>query len=378
MTGRQLFRRRFVEEWKFQWKVLRSVFDWSIILYAVVPAFIVAPLVYMEMWQDIHIYWSEEIPLSILIGIILMLSIIGNFRTFLLEADMLFLMQRKQVLYQLKLSGFLYSICQIILSTAVIFIVILPILLFMYDFVVMDILFLFIVVNACRFSMLTLKKVITRVITRWMIFPVVFMVTYMLILHVNGVLLAAASVVVIGGVCYFHVTRFVRTNRYFLQELVIEQTERVRYIKFILMFSQEVEQAPVKQRKLPMLFPNSKHMFQKRNKENGLLEFLLKAFLRHKGYMVSLSQIVGLTIFGVIVLPVWLKWMLCICFVFFLNTWTKSIYLKLIESPFFVVVPYGGEEVTYAVWPRFRRWIVGPSIVFVAGVSLVLSVKAFF
>ncbi|UJL45238.1 ABC transporter permease [Virgibacillus sp. NKC19-16] len=378
MTGRQLFRRRFVEEWKFQWKVLRSVFDWSVILYVVVPALIIAPFVYIEMWQDIHLYWSEEIPFSILIGLILILFIIGNFRTFLLEADLLFLMQRKKLIYQLKLSGFLYSVLRVILSTALMFIVILPILVFIYDFLVMDISFLFIAVIAFRLSFLSLKKIITRTVTKWIVFPAVFMVSHLLILNMNSMMLAVGSLLVIGFVCYFHMTQFVKTNRHFLQELAIEQSERVRYIKLILNFSQEVEKPPVKQGKRPMLFRNSGRFFQVRSKENGLLEFLLKAFLRNKGYMASYSQLVGLSLFGIIVLPVWLKWIVFLCFIFFVNTWIKNIYREMMDSAFFAVVPYGDEELSDAVRPRFRRWIVIPSAVFVGGLSFLLSFIEFF
>ncbi|WP_449355548.1 ABC transporter permease [Virgibacillus natechei] len=378
MTGRQLFRRRFVEEWKFQWKVLRSVFDWTVILYVVIPALVVAPFVYMEMWQDIHLYWSEEIPFAILLGLILILSVIGNFRTFLLEADLLFLVQRKKFLYQLKLSGFLYSVLGVILSTAVLFIVILPIFVFIYDFFVMDILCLFVAVNAFRFLLLTIKKIISRSLRKWIAFPAVFVVAFMLILNADSMMLAIGSLLIIGFVCYFHLTQFVTTNRYFLQELAIEQSERVRYIKLILNFSQEVEMPPVKQRKRPMLFRNSGRVFKVRSKENSLLEFLLKAFLRNKGYIKSYTQIIGLSLFGIIVLPVWLKWILFLCFTLFVNTWIKSIYRQMMVSPFFTVVPYGDEALSDAVWPRFRKWIAIPSAVFVGGLSFLLSLLEFF
>ncbi|PWA09744.1 hypothetical protein DCC39_12320 [Pueribacillus theae] len=373
MSGRQLFRKRLIQEWKFQWGVLRSVFDWTIILYMAIPAMILIPFLYADVWKNIHLYWSEEFPFSILLLLVLLLSTRGNFRTYVREADLLYVIQRKKLFYQLKLHSFLFSVFQLVAGVALIFIVILPIVIRIYQFSPMEVLLLFLEICAFRLLFLTLKKIMNRALYKWIFFPLTFIVTARVILYTDSVILGVLSIVIIFIIVMFHLTKIIKTNRLFYKEIEIEHAERIRYIKLILNFSMEVEKEITDQRKKPVvLFRKSRRIFKKRNSENGLLELLIKAFLRNKSHLILYCQFVIVTMYAITVSPVVLKWIVFLCSCFAVNDWLKALYTKMLDNSFFAVVPFE-QELTNVVWFRFKRWIALPAVIFIGVFTLIMT-----
>lgn len=373
MKGRKLFIQRLFQEWHFQWRVIQSVLDWTIMLYIAIPSIIMAPFLYMDAWKYVHFYWSDQIPFFMLLLLILLLTARGNFRTYLMEADLLYLLQRKTLLHQLKLYSFLSSSFQIILNVTFIFILILPILVLVYQFTPTDVLLLYLAVSSFRFLFLTFKKIINQSFKKWMIYFLTFIISTVLILNINSVIYVMGSILCIFVIFIFHLTQITKTNRWFLKEIEIENIERNRYIKLILNFSMELEKETNHQSKRPFrFFRQSKRLFMIHNRENGLLEILLKAFLRNKSYLTSYFQLMIWTIFAVIVLPIWLKWVVFICFIFFINSWLKSLYNKMLASHFFYVVPYN-KDLLKAVWIRFKKWMSLPVIILIGVLSGLLT-----
>jgi ABC-2 type transport system permease protein len=373
MSGKQLFKKRLVKEWKSQWKVIRSVLDWTIAVYLAIPAIIAVVVIYTSAWKNDHQYWSEGIPFFVLLLIILLLLLLGNFRTYLEEADLIFLLQRKQLLYQLKLYGFLYSAFQAIVGVVFLFIAILPILFTIYKFSIVETMMLFIAVSAFHFLCLTLKKIIRRRLYKWLVFPLCFILTFLLILFANPVVYGIVSIIGISYLIYYHITQLTKQNHWFLKEIEIEGEERRRYTELILNLSMEVEKDTTKQRRKPLLFRQSGRIFRKRNNENGLLELYLKAFLRKKSYVFTYYQLLAVTCTAIILLPLWIKWIVFICFIFFISSWLHSLYAKMIKSPFFSIVPVK-KELSDSVWFRFKKVLTIPAIIFIGSVTVLTSI----
>lgn len=374
MSGRQLFTKRLLQELKVQWGVIRSVFDWTIILYMAIPAMILIPFLYVDAWQNIHLYWSEKIPFSILFLIVLLLSTRGNFRTYAMEADLLYVIQRKKLFYQMKLHSFLFSVFQLVAGVAFIFILLLPIFILMYQFAPIEVLSLYLAICAFRLLFLTLKKIMNRTLYKWIFFPLTFIIAARVILHTDTVLLGVLSIIFIFIIIIFHLTKIIKTNRLFYKEIEIEHEERIRYIKLIFTFSMEVEKEITDQRKKPIfLFRKSRRIFKKRNGENGLLELLLKAFVRNKSHLTLYCQFVIVTLYAITVSPVVLKWFFFLCSCFAVNYWLKALYTEMLKNSFFAVVPFE-QELTNVVWLRFKRWIALPAITFIGVFTLILTI----
>jgi ABC-2 type transport system permease protein len=375
MKVRKLFFNRVIEEWRFQWGVLHSVLDWTIQLYFLVPALIIVPLVYMDVWRNIDYYWNSTIPFFFLLSFILLLLCRGNFRTYLQEADLLHLIQQQKLIYGLKLGGFYLSLVQLLIGQLIIFIICLPVLFMRYSFSSWHIFCLFISISAFRMVVLTLKKVLDRPIWKWVFFTLVLTGFAVLILNTNTLVTGILGLIVNLFIIWLHTYKLLATRRLFSKEIDIERTEKIKLIKFILHFSNPVEKENTFLSKKPiLLFRNSKRLFKNRTKINGLTEISLKSLLRHRQNLVSYFQILFITSFALIVSPIWIKWLVYFLFVFYINAWLKALFKKISSSSFFTVIPIQADTAKEADL-RFRRILSLPLIVLL---GLVLLVQTFF
>lgn len=378
MRGKTIFFDRLKEEFFYQLKVLRTVFDWSVILYMVVPFVVILPLFYWDLWQNPQLYWHENIPFIFLLVILLFVSMLGNFRTFVYDADILFLLRKKSLFYSLKSWAFFYSVCRGILGTALLIGLVLPILVLVYDFSFINISFLLLFIIAYQLVQLTIKKVNLHHLWQKILHVLIISCFAYLYINLNEYLLFLMNLLMIGAFCYAQLIMFVQSKRHFIYELNIEKKERVRHIQWILMASNEVEKLPTRKFRKPLLFFPSKRIFRKQEKrqQNGLLELLLKAFFRNGVLLNGYLFLISLFVLVIFFVPFWLKWFGFVIFSLLINSLTKSIYNRLLNEPFFNVVPY--KEANYTiVWKSFRKWVGLPTIIFLFCITVVLSFSAF-
>jgi ABC-2 type transport system permease protein len=373
MSASRLFFSRAGEELSYQWRVLRSVLDWTIVVYFVIPVLIAAPFLYEDIWQNHHLYWSDKLPYALLFIIALLLSSPGNFRTYLMEADLLHLIQKKALLDPLKRSGFFLSFFGAFLRVFVIFILLLPLFFGVYGLNVHELVSLYLAACSFRLLFLTIKKVFVRNWSKTSLFFILLILIVTLSVNAKPLVTGLVSLFVIGAVFIHHLSQIANTNRWFLKEIEIENRERVRFIKLIMNFSMEVEKEPVNQRNQPLIFwRGSRRIFKKRSKENGVLDLLMKGFLR-RNYLMSYLQITGITVSAIIVLPVWIKWVVFLGFAFFIRSWLKSVFRKMMESPFFEIIPYD-KEVSESAWLRFNKVLSYPVICLAGVLSAVFTI----
>ncbi|MGG3888812.1 ABC transporter permease [Metabacillus fastidiosus] len=372
MTGRQLFNKRLIEELKFQSGIIRSVVDWTIAVYIIIPALVAAVMIYKEAWQNISLYWHEDLRISFLLVLVFLFSLSGNFRTHIMEADLLYIIQREKLLYGLKLHAFIFSIMLTMLQVIILFICVLPILVKAYHLSLIEILFLYIAVFCFRLFLMTLKKILNRNVYKWTLFPLVSIIFILFILNLPYVIYGIGSVITIFSIVYFHMKQLRKTNRWFLKELEIEDRERVRYIQLIMSFSTEVEKAPNRLRKTPFIFPKSKRIFSDDSPEIRLLELLLKSFLRNKASVFAYLQITMITFSAIIIVPILLKWIIFICSIFFIHYWLHHLYRKMLDSPFFAIVPI---DEKYSAWSHFRMYLLFPPVIVFAITVIFITIR---
>lgn len=372
MSGRALFFRRLIHEWRYQFGVIRTVVDWTILLYLLIPALVLAPFLYRDMWEYIELYWSEKIPFGFMLFLLLLLSSSGNFRTFLMEADVLYLLQRRQLIHHLKIYSFLMSFFQIILGSALLFVIVLPILKLVYHQTTLEVLQLFLTIIAFRMISITFKKITPRQLFNWVVMPVIFIAGLVLLFKVDLMALGLGSAVCIVAVSIYHFTQMPKMSRWFFKEIEVEREESVKYIRLIFALSPDIEKVAKGTKKKPLLiYRKSGRIFSVRNKRNGLLELTIKGFLRNKADLKLFIQMTLLASSAIFILPLWLKWVVYLSFIIFMNIWLKSTFEKMLKSPFFAVVPFD-KETGYAVWPRFKKYFYLPALIFTS-VIVVLS-----
>ncbi|MET1247702.1 ABC transporter permease [Sporolactobacillus sp. STCC-11] len=372
MIGQKIVIKRLLQEWIMQWKVIQSVVDFWILLYIVVPAAILLPVLYHELWQNVNRYWSPLLPLTFLLYVMLFLSSGGNFRTYLFKADQLFLLQKTTVIHQIKQCALFLSLIHRLLVTVLIYVVALPILIRAFHFDATSIICLFIMFIAYQLIVLTLKKYIRRLLYQKIIL-------FFMLGSASALLSICTPLIngMVGGIIVISMIGILfnqaKSTRAFTRELDIEESERNKYVHLIMGFSMTSEKVPmIRNRKPLILFRNSKRMFKVRSQANGLLEVVLKVFLRDASLIKSYFTFILLTSIAILLIPFWAKWILLAAFFFFMKFWLNIAFKRIIDHNFFYVVPYA-RSIEGEVWARFKRWVTYPSLAWLGGILSILS-----
>jgi ABC-2 type transport system permease protein len=373
MTGSRLFLLRWKNEWKFKIHILRSVVDWTIFLYLVIPGLIFFVIFYKDFWLHTSSYWMDFIPFWGLLGIMVMLNTGGNIRTFQYEADALHLLQENRLLFTLKTYGLMTTLLNSLITTGIIIGIALPVLLHIYHLNPVDICSLFINLFATKLLILTMKKIIHHKIIKRLILIasilIIVSIIHELPFYTTGIIGLLISMVLISYLSFK-----VNKNRYlFMRELEIEQEERNKYIQWIYQISSEIEKESVLYRKKPLLlFRNSARIFQERNEETGLLELLLKSFLRNRQYVMSYYRMLAISCVAILLFPLWVKLGLFIAYFFFIDFWISHIVKKSFDHPFFKLVAVK-EDVKLLVTHRFQKIVRLPGLLIIGGLVVVFS-----
>lgn len=122
-----LFRRLF-DYYKYQFKVLHAVIDWTVALYIVLPAiaFVIYQYIDLMNGRGLLYEWSEVAEWRWLYAVCGLIMFTGSIRTFLMEADKVFLLQKKEIIYQLKRYALLYSFLVTMAKWLLLFFIVLP------------------------------------------------------------------------------------------------------------------------------------------------------------------------------------------------------------------------------------------------------------
>ncbi|WXB83231.1 ABC transporter permease [Bacillus subtilis subsp. subtilis] len=128
MNGRTLFFRRLFDYYKYQFKVLHAVIDWTVALYIVLPAiaFVIYQYIDLMNGRGLLYEWSEVAEWRWLYAVCVLIMFTGSIRTFLMEADKVFLLQKKEIIYQLKRYALLYSFLATLAKWLLLFFIVLP------------------------------------------------------------------------------------------------------------------------------------------------------------------------------------------------------------------------------------------------------------
>lgn len=91
-------------------------------------------------------------------------------------------------------------------------------------------------------------------------------------------------------------------------EVMLEQEEKTKYIKWIFMMAPDLEKPVVSMRTKLLLFRNSRRIFNTRTAITGLAELFLKIFMRDPSYIFSYFQIISVSAAGILLIPpLWIK-----------------------------------------------------------------------
>lgn len=124
---KQQFYRRLRHELQRKWKSIRSVTDWTIALYFIVPALVFSGIYYHSLWTR---ELSAEEPAYFLLGLFVFsfATYSRGMRSFFEKADSLFLIQHPVHMQKLIKYGMVYTCIRISITNIIVTLIMLPIL----------------------------------------------------------------------------------------------------------------------------------------------------------------------------------------------------------------------------------------------------------
>lgn len=343
MTSRKLFIIRLKQNWKYQFGHIKTILDWTIWVYLVIPTVIIGAFIYRSWWIEIP-GWAEVISFPMIFAISFLFLWRGHFQTYVRDADRIFVMKNERLLLGLKQAGIIYSYAFQLMPAVLIGLLMAP---FWLGYLELELgkLILFVALwLSMKWVILGVKGKLNVNLRGWrsllrgipiFIGAIINWIISYYALN-GGYVVPAIFIMIIQTLSsYFLVNKRFTSVKTFEQDLAIDELEKDKYIGLIFGLSMDIEKLPkpATPRKSPLLYSKSNRLFRKRTKRNGFLELFIKVATRNVEYILRYLQILGVTSAAVSTLPpIWLKIAIAIFGYLFLLSWTDSVWQKIIGS----------------------------------------------
>ncbi|WP_368654605.1 ABC transporter permease [Ornithinibacillus sp. 4-3] len=343
MKSRSLFLTRWIQDIKYQLSVYRLVIDWTVIIYATIPALAIFIYAYHSWWLEIP-NWVQDVPMS---GVFLLLFLFlwyGAFRTYVREADLVFLLRKPRLLLHLKRFGLGYSIVKQIVPASILALVLAPFWFKHFQWGFSQLISFVLLWTALRCFVLGVKGQLQQEKRFWknriywlgliLATALLWVISYYCIFY-GGFLLSIGLFIIFIAIAFYVIRKRFLTLHTLEQDLLIENHQRNKIVNTIFNLSFELEGMPKRtsSRKTPLLFRKSQRIFSNRTAEKGFHELFMKASLRERTYLYKYLQIIGWTNAAVILFPKWwIKILILVIGLFVLNVWLKEVWDKVIGS----------------------------------------------
>jgi ABC-2 type transport system permease protein len=315
----QLFLKRLVSEWRFQYTAWKSVINWIVAIYIVLPAAAVGVYGYIMLWRQPPA-WLGLISLSWLAAGVFYSAWSGTIRILVEEADQLFLLQRGDWIRHLTGLSLCYSAVVNLITSLLLFVLLSPALILHLSWTQIG-MFLA-VASLLRFDFGLAKHRLAAWGNGWTRFLIKISLFLTLgIPFVWGIGLIMnhmfTSMAVIALLVLLSVVQIVeRLNQRgtFLSDVAQEMSARLHYASLMLRISGLTFKKPHPQRRRPWLFPRSNNLFRERNAINNLTELCIKVFLRNPRNIVVYLVLMALCVAFAWPYTAWFKLIIWACY----------------------------------------------------------------
>ncbi|AYV66554.1 hypothetical protein C2I06_06500 [Niallia circulans] len=338
MNSRKLFFSRLIRNWHYQWKVLRSIADWTVIVYILVPLGVFCVAIYRSWWLEIPV-WIHKIPFIVPFFCLYFLAWIGNIRTLIVEADKVFLVKQLHLIGRLKALSYFYSLFFQTMVLSAGFLCLLPFLLHYYLLNWSVILVLFVYFTALQSCFMLWKYHIRKIGSMWaksLLVVFLFLVfnwfsqwIYHIVDMGMTIPVYALSLIILLLSIFFSLTALQKIASIDLH-IELEQERKTSIVQAIYLAAPEIEKPVIMRRKKPRIFKNSKRIFQNRTPVNGFIELFIKIVIRNSSYLYGYLMLINSTTGAMIIVPpLWLKILIFVGFSIIMNGWLTTLWNKV-------------------------------------------------
>ncbi|WP_026594286.1 ABC transporter permease [Bacillus sp. UNC437CL72CviS29] len=308
---KQQFYKRLRYEWQRKWKSIRSVTDWTVALYIIIPAVIFSGIYYRSLWTR---ELTVEEPAYFLIGLFVFFfaTYSRGMRSFFEQADSLFLIQHPVHMQKLIKCGMIYTCIRISIMNSIVTLIMLPILVKSMGASLLQVVLFWLsfTVFRCMLSLLV-RYIYVRGGKRWVLWIVKIIVFFMSFICLgSGVFLgfkhpvyAVLFIIALIGISLILIKQKMNYQRFFFKEVEKEKEESMRWTKEIMHFSGQTTKPSNNSR--PWLFPRSKHILGKKS-DSRIIESFIKEYFRSGTSLSFYIKIILMSATSIKVTPWWI------------------------------------------------------------------------
>ena len=350
-----MFLKRLRTSFQFNFKLWKSVLDWTVIAYIAIPSIIIG----FFLIRDFLINSSTiELAPTIFISLFFLLSFFvskSSLRLFLYDADLLFYKQQLNKIRTLKITAYIFSFLLYNLA-------LLTGLIFLSFFIEIPILKIVIVLNGLS----SLHIIVNYLSLRWFIrFPVI------LIIHTVAALcffyMPTWGYAILLAIGQFILLKMVLSNRYWTAEIKWEYEAFYKWMKLLYQLSMEMRYYLPAKVKQPLLILGKRQTFSKHRIDNLVYKTLLRKFQ----YISLPLRLIVICIGLLFILPTWAKAIVLGVTIIGLFTALDAILTEMKQAPFFQLITVSDEEWIYAKL-RLQKRILYPIIALITVLFFIL------
>ncbi|MGN7479068.1 ABC transporter permease [Solibacillus silvestris] len=341
-----MFTKRLYRSYQFNFKLFKSVFDWTVVLYVAIPGFVISFFLYCDISENFHAFELQQNAILVLLFLLSFFLVKSSVRLFMYDADLLFYKQQTTKMRHIKLCGYLYSFLQYNF-------LLITILLLASPFIMLPLWKIMLALNVLSVLHIVIQYTFQKWYTKWPLLLVIhalitFSLFIMPIWGFSGLLL----------IVHIILLKVVLSNRYWTTEIRWEYEAFYQWMKRLYQFSLEIRYYMPAKTKQPLLLLAKKKVLSRHRVDN----LVYKTLLRKLNYMKYPVQLIAISIGLLFVLPTWAKVIVLGFSVIGLNVALNSIFNEIKQAPFFQLTTVHEEEWIQAN-SRLKRRLLAPLIV---------------
>lgn len=313
MKARLILNQRIKSDVRYKYRDLKTALDWTVLLYLLIPALAIFIAMYMSWWKEAPV-WTASIPEEMSFVVLYFYSTALSFRTYVEEADQVFVMRYEQGMLNYKKWYTLYSLLRTVIWTIGGTFILLPLLVVGWGWNGEEIIKL--VVNLLLVSLnVTLGKhliklTVSSVLLKWMMIGFMYLIGLAFVSIVTSERFGGALYVFILSMSTISLVFLIRlrftVNGTFFRDIIMERGYKQHFTKLFLGPSGSVS-TPLIQRRRPLLFRGARLVFKKNDPVSRILDLYVKWLFRSFDKLQFYLQVVGWSVLAIFLLPLVIK-----------------------------------------------------------------------
>ncbi|OOZ82374.1 ABC transporter permease [Bacillus cereus] len=306
------FYKRLRHELRRKWKSIRSITDWTVALYIIIPALIFMGIYYRSLWME-ELSIGETVYFGLGLLVFYVITYARGVRSFFEQADSLFLISYPAHMQKLIQYGMTYTFIRIAITNVVVVVAMLPVLMKSIGVTKIQVVLFWLFFTVFRFLLTLLTRCIhVRVGKRWLLW-IIKNVIFSISLSFFGMSLFFIykdpfySILCIGLTVFLIIVLIKEKLNYknsFFKEVEREKEESMRWTSGIMQVGGHAAK-PSSSNKKPWMFPRSKKFLGKKT-DYRIVESFLKEFFRTSSARIFYIQIVCISTVSIIMSPKWI------------------------------------------------------------------------